>query len=110
MISLAAIGVVAATLLWGTLSSAAAAMATIETIQVLEGDSDEAVKAAIERAVRAAVRGALAMGLPRVELRAARVLPGMVTVQVFAREAEADGPEGLDEEPTGAAVDGKPTL
>ncbi|HEY7041903.1 MAG TPA: hypothetical protein VID28_23735 [Methylomirabilota bacterium] len=107
MISFTVTGVVAGTLLWATLWPAAAAMATIETVQALEDESDEAVKAAIERAVQAAVRGAVAMGLPRVELRGARVLRGMVTVQILAREAEAEGPEN---EPTGAILDGKSTL
>ena len=93
MISLTGTSVVAATLLWATLWPAAAAMATIETVQALDDESDEAVKAAIERAVQAAVRGAVAMGLPRVELRGARVLRGMVTVQILAREAEAEEPE-----------------
>jgi hypothetical protein len=107
MISFAAIGAVAVTLLWATPRSAVAAMATIETVQALDDESDEAVRAAIERAVQAAVRGAVAMGLPRVELRGARVVRGTVTVQVLAREAEPEGPQ---DDPAGAVLDGKTTL
>jgi hypothetical protein len=107
MISLTGTGVVAATLLWATLWPAVAAMATIETVQALDDESDESVKAAIERALEAAVRGAVAMGLPRVELRGARVLRGMVTVQILAREAEA---EGAENEPGGAVLNGESIL
>ncbi|HEY7206464.1 MAG TPA: hypothetical protein VIA61_19320 [Methylomirabilota bacterium] len=110
IISLTATGVATATLLWGALAPALAAMAAIETVQALEDESDEAVEAAIQRAVQAAVRGALAMGLPQVELRGARRLPGAVSVQILARDAEAPA---SDEEPGDAVVPGppgKPTL
>jgi hypothetical protein len=69
------------------------------------------VDAAIERAVQAAVRGALAMGLPQVELRGARLLRGAVSVQILARDAESQASE--EEEPAGAEAPsppGKPTL
>ena len=99
-----------ATLLWGLLAPAIAAMAAIETVQTVEDESDEGVRAAIERAVQAAVTGAVAMGLPRVELRGARILRGAVAVQIIARDAEATEP---GEEPAGAVApmpSGKPTL
>jgi len=73
-----------------------AAMAAIETTAAVEDQSDEGIRAAVEHAVQSAVRGAVAMGMPHVELRGARVLPGFVTVQILARDAEP-GPE--DEEP-----------
>jgi ABC-type iron transport system FetAB permease component len=92
--------------MWAAPAAGLAAMAAIETVAALEDESDEAVTTAVERAVQAAVRGAVAMGLPVVEVRAARVLPGMVTVQVLARaagsspfEEELEGPAG-DEAPT----------
>ncbi|HKW93385.1 MAG TPA: hypothetical protein VJX92_15930 [Methylomirabilota bacterium] len=72
-----------------------AAMAAIETTAAIEDQSDEGIKAAVERAVESAVRGAVAMGLPHVELRGARVLPGVVTVQILARDA---APEPEDDE------------
>ena len=106
IIALAAAGAAAGTLLWGTLAPALAAMAAIETVQALEDESDEAVDAAIERAVQAAVRGALAMGLPQVELRGARLLPGAVSVQILARDAESQASE--EEEPAGAVAPGPP--
>lgn len=80
-------------LILGSASPGQAAMAAIETMTALEDESDEAVKNAVERAVKAAVRGAVAMGLPWVELRGARVLPGLVAVQIVARESEAAAPE-----------------
>jgi phage baseplate assembly protein W len=76
-------------------------------VQALDDESDEAVRAAIERAVQAAVRGAVAMGLPRVELRGARGARGTVTVQVLALEAEPEGPQ---DEPAGPVINGKTML
>jgi len=73
-----------------------AAMAAIETTAALEDQSDEGIRAAVERAVQSAVRGAVAMGMPHVELRGARVLRDSVIVQILARDAEP-GPE--DDEP-----------
>jgi hypothetical protein len=111
IIALTAAGAAAGTLLWGAFAPAAAAMAAIETVQALEDESDEAVNAAIERAVQAAVRGALAMGLPQVELRGARLLPGAVSVQILARDAEFQA--SVEEEPPSAVAPGrmgKPTL
>ncbi|HUM14758.1 MAG TPA: hypothetical protein VL086_03630 [Candidatus Nitrosotalea sp.] len=109
MTSFATAGAIAVTLLplWGGWRPADAAMAAIETVRALEDESDEAVRAAVERAVQAAVRGAVAMGLPLVELRGARVLPGMVTVQVLARDAES---EPLEEEHEGPTIDGRSAL
>jgi ABC-type iron transport system FetAB permease component len=106
-IALTAASAAAGTLLWGTLTPASAAMAAIETVQALEDESDEAVNAAIERAVQAAVRGALAMGLPQVELRGARLLPGAVSVQILARDAESQASD--EEEPAGAVAPGRPS-
>lgn len=102
LLSFVAVGAAAGTLLWGAVLPANAAMAAIETVQALEDESDEAVQAAVERAVQAAVRGAVAMGLPLVEFRGARVLPGMVTVQVLARESESGPAEEELEAPPAA--------
>ena len=99
----AAAATLLATLLWG--APAFAAMAAIETVQALENESDEAVEEAIHRAVQAAVRGALGMGLPRVELRGARILRGAVSVQILARDAESGE---VEQESTGTVAPGSP--
>ncbi len=89
-------GLMALALLGVSAARTEAAMAAIETTATVEDQSDEGIRAAVERAVQSAVRGAVAMGMPHVELRGARVLPGSVIVQILARDAEA-GPE--DDEP-----------
>lgn len=74
---------------------AMAGMAAIETTAPLPDQSEASVKAAVDQAVDTAVQGAKAMGLPRVELRGARVLPGAVTVLIIARDADADPLEDM---------------
>lgn len=76
-------------------SPAIAAMAAIETTAELPDQSEASVKAAVDQAVATAVQGAKAMGLPRVELRGARVLPGVVTVLIIAKDVETDPVEEL---------------
>ena len=76
-------------------SPALAGMAAIETTAPLPDQSEASVKAAVDQAVDTAVQGAKAMGLPRVELRGARVLPGAVTVLIIARDTDADPLEDM---------------
>jgi hypothetical protein len=75
----------------------AAAMAVIETVAPLTGQSDEAVKAAVLIAVAMAARGAEAMGLPQIAVNGVRVLPDMVIVQILAT-APASGEQESDDE------------
>jgi hypothetical protein len=77
-------------------SPALARVAAIETSAPLADHSDEAIKAAITQAVVTAVRGAVAMGLPWVQVRNATVLSELVTVQILATDVE---PEEEEAEP-----------
>lgn len=77
-------------------SPALARIAAIETSAPLADHSDEAIKAAITQAVVTAVRGAMAMGLPWVQVRHATVLAELVTVQIVATDVE---PEEEEAEP-----------
>ncbi len=74
---------------------ALAGMAAIETTAALPDQSETSVKAAVDQAVNTAIQGAKAMGLPRVELRGARVLPGAVTVLIIARDTDRDPVEDM---------------
>ncbi len=90
----------AATLLLvlGSAAPAFAGMAMIETAAPLNERSDEGVKTAVMTAVETAVRGAQAMGLPRVALNGVRVLPGMVVVRILATDSAGNSaPEGDDQ-------------
>jgi hypothetical protein len=78
---------------WGPSAAHAAAdsadsvpdgVALIETTARFEDASDASIRAAVDRAVDAAVRGAVAMGLSWVQLQHAYVADGYVAVQVLA--------------------------
>jgi hypothetical protein len=71
-------------------SPALAGMAAIETTAPLKDESEDSVKAAVNQAVEQAMQGAKAMGLPKIELRGARVLPGAVTVLIIAKDVDVD--------------------
>jgi len=76
-----------------------AGMAMIETAAPLGERSDEGVKTAVATAVENAVRGAKAMGLPRVALNGVRVLPSMVVVRILATDTASDSaPSAPDEQ------------
>lgn len=94
----------------GIVSPALAGVAAIHATAPLEDHSDQAVRAAVKTAVETAVRGAVAMGLPWVQLRRAVVLENMVVVQVLATDTKpADGQKlepGPGEEP--GAGSGRP--
>jgi len=87
-----AIGIVAVAMV---APPALAGMAAIETTAALPDQSEASVKAAVDQAVNTAMQGAKAMGLPRVELRGARVLPGAVTVLIIARDTDKDPVEDM---------------
>ena len=59
-------------------------VALIETTARFQDASDASIRAAVDRAVDAAVRGAMAMGLSWVQLQHAYVADGYVAVQVLA--------------------------
>ena len=70
-----------------------ARMAMIETTVAIENHSEQSVKIAIMAAVEAAARGAIAMGLPWIQLRRAFVLDDAVLIQVFASDPKREGGE-----------------
>jgi hypothetical protein len=78
----------------------AAELAVIETSAPLSEQTDQAIKDAVWKAVERAVRGALAMGLPRVELRGARVFGDMVTVEIVATDSDAAAPDRRRPDPS----------
>ncbi len=67
-------------------SPALAKVAMIETAAPIQDKSQESVKAALKEAVSTAAKGALAMGLPWVQVRDAQVLEDAVAVQVLATD------------------------
>jgi hypothetical protein len=86
---------------------AVARMAAIQTAVTLEDQSQSSIQTAAEQAVETAVRGAVAMGLPKVQLHRAVVVNNMVVVQIVATDESAterqDEPQGegmLDSTPT----------
>ncbi len=90
---------VALFLVLGSTAPAFAGMAMIETAAPLGERSDEGVKSAVVTAVENAVRGAKAMGLPRVALNGVRVLPSMVVVRILATDTASDSaPSAPDEQ------------
>jgi hypothetical protein len=94
------VGVLAVGLLAMAPTPGAAELAVIETNAPLTAQTDQAIQDAVWKAVERAVRGALAMGLPRVELRAARVFDDMVTVEIVATDSDTD-PAERKPEPSG---------
>jgi len=90
---------VALFLVLGSTAAAFAGMAMIETAAPLGERSNEGVKSAVVMAVENAVRGAKAMGLPRVALNGVRVLPSMVVVRILATDTASDSaPSAPDEQ------------
>lgn len=72
---------------------AQARVASIETTAVLRDYSPESVAIAFREAVEVAVRGATAMGLPRILVYEARVMTDMVAVQVLATDEDLEDVE-----------------
>ncbi len=67
-------------------SPALAKVAMIETAAPIQDKSQESVKAALKEAVSTAAKGAMAMGLPWVQVRDAQILQDAVAVQVIATD------------------------
>ncbi len=87
-------------------SQGLAQVAVIQTSAPLTDHSEESIAMAFEHAVRAALRSAVAMGLPWVQLRLALVGEDRLTVEVLAMEGEPDDDSREGEE---GDSDGKPT-
>ncbi|HEV8438839.1 MAG TPA: hypothetical protein VGT40_12145 [Methylomirabilota bacterium] len=74
-----------------TLSSPAfARIAAIQTTEPLADQSQGSIETATKQAVEVAVKGAIAMGLPRVHLHRAVVVKDVVVVQILATDEAAD--------------------
>jgi hypothetical protein len=73
---------------------ALARVAAIETTAPLADHSDESIKEAIKQAVQVAVRGAAAMGFQWVRVRKALVFADLVSVQILASDSEPEGEDG----------------
>lgn len=75
-----------------------AKMAAIQTAVPVEDESQSSIQSAAEQAVETAVRGAVAMGLPKVQLHRAVVVSNMVVIQILASDEPQDR-EGQKDEP-----------
>jgi hypothetical protein len=75
-----------------------AKMAAIQTAVSLDDQSQTSIQAAAEQAVETAVRGAVAMGLPKVQLHRAVVVNNMVVVQILATDEAAEQRDRSDEQ------------
>jgi hypothetical protein len=79
-------------------SPSAATVATITTTAHLEDHQDQSVNAAFRAALKAAVAGATAMGLPWIRISRARVSDDSVAVQILATDENFESGTG-DEAP-----------
>lgn len=99
-------------LIIATASPSEAKMATIQTTAPLRDHGEQAVKSAVQEALKSAVIGAVAMGFPWVQFSRATVLEDAVAVQILATDTdpeagtgeEAPGPDnesadGIDDSP-----------
>lgn len=77
---------VALLLVLGLASPALATMAAIETRTPLSDHSEEGIRSAIEKAVKASAKAAAAMGLPRLALDKALVFEDSIIVRVLASD------------------------
>jgi len=71
-----------------------AGVAVIEATAPLQDHSKPAIEAAFKEAVKTAMRGAVAMGLPWVQVREAVVLKDMVAIRVLATDVKPDKEPG----------------
>jgi hypothetical protein len=90
-----------------TAAPSAAKMATIQTTAPLRDHGEQTVKRAIQDAVESAVTGAIAMGLPWVQLGRAIVLEDAVAVQILATDTNPDARTG--EEAPGSDSESAPS-
>ena len=82
-------------------SPSLARVATIETTASLTDHSPASIHAAFDEAVRTAARGAVAMGLPHLQVRRALVMDDAVIIQLFAADSDVDDEFALDESDAG---------
>jgi len=81
-----------------------AVMAVIETTAPLQNHSEESIKTAIKTAIETAARGAIAMGLPRIQIRRAFVVDGTVIVHVLASDTGREGGGKVEPEEGAASI------
>lgn len=93
---IAAFALVAMVIFW-PMSASAAETATIEATAPIAQQSENGILSAISVAAQRAVRGAMAMGLPWVQLGEAYVSGGYVAVKVFASAEPLDDDDAADE-------------
>jgi hypothetical protein len=82
-----------------TASPGDATVATIATTAPLQDHEEQSVNAALQTALKAAVTGAMAMGLSWVRMSHAFVLENAVAVQILATDTDPDagtGPDGWE--------------
>jgi hypothetical protein len=80
----------ASLLVIATATPSAARMASIQTTAPLQDHEEQSVKSAVKEAVKSAVTGAMAMGLPWVQIRRAVVLEDAVAVQILATDTDPE--------------------
>ncbi len=80
-----------------TASPSAATVATIATTAPLQDHEEQSVNAALQTALKAAVTGAMAMGLRWVRMSHALVLEDAVAVQIVATDTDPDAGTGQDQ-------------
>ncbi|HEV8310090.1 MAG TPA: hypothetical protein VGW35_20705 [Methylomirabilota bacterium] len=85
-------------------SPAIARVAAIETTAPLDDHSKTSIEEAVTQALRTAVRGAMAMGLPWVRVRQALVFTDMVSVQILASDSEPAEDEDAEQSPDEKAI------
>ncbi len=77
-------------LIIATATPSAARMASIQTTAPLRDHEEQSVKSAVKEAVKSALTGAMAMGLPWVQIRRAVVLEDAVAVQILATDTDPE--------------------
>ncbi|MGH7263603.1 MAG: hypothetical protein ACREMB_01960 [Candidatus Rokuibacteriota bacterium] len=83
---------------------AAARIAAIETTAPLDDHSQESIESAIRQALQSAVRGAVAMGLPWVQVDQAVVFADAVIVKILASDSRFEDDDTPDEDVSPEAV------
>ena len=75
-----------------------AVVAAIETSAPLNDHSQESIETALKEAIRTAVKGAVAMGLPWVQVNQAVVFSDAVLVKVLASDTEIEDDDTPDDD------------
>ncbi len=77
-----------------------AGVAVIEATAPLLDHSEQSIRTAVMAAVTTAARGALAMGLPWIQLGPAQVIGETLTIQILATDAEPDRNDEMQPAPS----------